>query len=107
MTLAPLRIDLRGTGKGAMALRSIKQKVASLLELPGDVMLDVARLSLIGDMELLIENHRGLEEYNPSLVSFRTPHGRIAVAGENLQIGSISPDGIVVLGKIRHVQYLD
>lgn len=85
----------------------MRQRVARALELPSDLMLDVARLSLVGDLELLIENHRGLAEYNPALVTFHTPAGRIAVAGENLEIGSISVDGITVLGKIRSITYLD
>lgn len=85
----------------------MRQRVARALELPSDLMLDVARLSLIGDLELLIENHRGLAEYNPEQVTFHTPAGRISVTGENLEIGSISPDGITVLGRIRSITYLD
>jgi sporulation protein YqfC len=87
--------------------RDLRSKVASLFELPGDVMLDVARLSLVGDMELLIENHRGLVEYNPDRLVLGVPQGKVAIGGVELQIGSISPDQVVILGKIRSIQYLD
>lgn len=87
--------------------RDVRQRVASIFELPGDVMLDVARITLIGDMELLIENHRGIAEYKPDQVVLTASHGRIAVSGEALEIGSISPDQITILGKIRAVQYID
>ncbi len=86
--------------------RDLKQKVASIFELPGDVMLDVARISLVGDMEVLIENHRNIVEYTPSRVVLGVPNGNVAITGENLQIGSISPDGVVVLGKVRSLEYL-
>lgn len=88
-------------------MRQIKQRVATLLELPGDLLLDVARITLVGNMELLIENHRGIVDYAQDRVTLRVPQGSIAIAGENLEIGSISPDGVTVLGKILQINYLD
>lgn len=87
--------------------RDLRQKVASLLELPGDVMMDVARITLVGDTELLIENHRGLTEYTAERVVLTVPQGQLTVTGRELSIGSISPDQIVIQGKIRGINYRD
>lgn len=87
--------------------RDLRHKVAAMFELPGDVMLDVARISLMGDRELLIENHRGLSEYTPDRVVLLTPQGALAISGQDLQIDSISPDQVVILGRIRSMQYQD
>lgn len=87
--------------------RDLKQKVAAFFELPGDVMLDVARISMVGDSEVLVENHRSIVEYTQVRVVLGTPSGNLAIGGENLEIRSISPDGVIVVGKIREVCYVD
>jgi sporulation protein YqfC len=85
--------------------RELRQKVASFLELPGDVMMDVARISLVGDMELLIENHRGIVEYKPERVALAVPNGQVAIAGTDLAIATISPDQVLIRGRIRSIAY--
>lgn len=83
----------------------LRDRLVSLLELPGDVMLDVARITMVGDMEMVIENHRGLTEYTPNRVVLTVPEGSLAIDGDDLRIGAISPDQIILLGKIRGMRY--
>ncbi|HEY3363603.1 MAG TPA: sporulation protein YqfC [Symbiobacteriaceae bacterium] len=87
--------------------RDLRDKVASMFELPADVMMDVPRISLVGDMELVVENHRGLSEYKSDRVVLAVSGGQVAISGADLAIGSVSPDQIVILGKIRAFQYID
>lgn len=87
--------------------RDLRRKVAAMLELPEETMLDVARISLVGDMDLLVENHRGLVFYSPEQVVLDVPQGRVAVAGAELSIGYLSPDQVTILGRIRSVRYVD
>jgi len=87
--------------------RDLRRKVAAMLELPEETMLDVARISLVGDMDLLVENHRGLVFYSPEQVVLAVPQGRIAVSGAELSIGYLSPDQVTILGRIRSVRYVD
>lgn len=70
-------------------------------------MLDVARISLVGDMELLVENHRGVVEYRSERIALVVPNGQIAIAGEGLSISSISRDQVLILGRIRSIHYVD
>ncbi|HEY8346634.1 MAG TPA: sporulation protein YqfC [Symbiobacteriaceae bacterium] len=85
----------------------LRRKVASLLELPEDMVLDVARISLVGNMELLVENHRGPIFYGPDRVVLAVPQGRLAVEGSELSIGFLSVNQVIILGQIRSVRYLD
>lgn len=87
--------------------RDLRDKVASLFELPGDVMADRSRITLVGAGDLLIENHRGLHEYTPGRIVLAVPEGKVAIGGEGLTIGSISPDQVAVRGSIRSVQFAD
>ncbi len=80
--------------------RGLRERLVSLLELPGDAVLDVPRAVLIGNMELVVENHRGLVEYRPDRVVLRLPEGKMTIDGEDLRIGFLSPDQAVLLGRI-------
>ena len=80
--------------------RTLGERLVSLLELPGDAVVDVPRAVLIGTMELVVENHRGLLEYRPERVVLRMPEGKMTVDGADLRIGFLSPDQAVILGRI-------
>lgn len=85
--------------------RGLRERLVSLLELPGDVVLDVARITWIGDVELVVENHRGLTEYRPDQVVLRTATGQLVIDGEEMQIGLLSSDQVILLGRIRGLRY--
>lgn len=87
--------------------RDLRDKVAALFELPGDVLTDCSRLTLIGARELMVENHRGLYEYTTDKVVLSVPEGRLAVDGQELSIRSISPDQLTIHGSIRGIYYSD
>lgn len=85
--------------------RGLRDRLVSLLELPGDVVLDVARVTLVGNMELVVENHRGIVQYNENRVGLNIPEGTLAVEGEDLRLASISPDQVIILGRITSLRY--
>ncbi len=84
--------------------RDLRRRVAMLFELPEDVMLDEARISMVGDMQLVVENHRGLIAYTPDQLVLAVPRGRLTVEGRDLQMGTISPDQVIVLGKLTAIR---
>lgn len=82
-------------------------KVASMLELPGEILTNSCRVTLLGRDRLVIENHRGLLGYNGRQILLQTPEGRLLITGNDLNIGVISPDQVSVDGAIRWLKYLD
>lgn len=85
----------------------LRDRLVSLLELPGDVVLDVTRVTLVGDREMVVENHKGVVEFTPNRVVLMVPEGRLAVEGQDLRIGSISPEQVILAGTIRGMRYTD
>ncbi|MEG3071281.1 MAG: sporulation protein YqfC [Peptococcaceae bacterium] len=92
-----------------MALRDFGEKVkkqfADFLELPGDVILDLPKITLFGDLKLYIENHRGIIEYSTSGVRIGVREGEVIVAGEGLLLRNVLPDEICVEGKITALSF--
>ncbi len=92
-----------------MALRDLRKKVrkqfADFLEIPGDIMLDLPKITLVGNVQLFIENHRGILEYTPEGIRVSIAEGEVAVTGENLILRNILPDELCVEGKIFSLKF--
>ncbi|SFR00087.1 sporulation protein YqfC [Desulfoscipio geothermicus] len=83
-----------------------KRQFSDYLELPGDIMLDLPKIVLVGNQQVFIENHRGIQEYNPGLVRVVVSDKIIEVTGENLTLRNILPDEICVEGQITALTFL-
>lgn len=87
--------------------RDWRERLTSLLDLPGDVIRDLARVTLVGDMQLAVENHRGLVGYASDRVVLKTPSGILAVTGSDLVISQITPEAILLSGRVTGLAFLD
>jgi len=83
----------------------LRRQMADWLDLPRDAVLDVPRITLIGDLQLVVENHRGLLEYSEERITVGAPRGRLAVLGRDLVIGTVNGEAITVTGQIRALQF--
>lgn len=85
--------------------KKVKKQLSELLEIPGDVMLDLPKITLFGNIQLFIENHRGIIEYSSEVVRVSVGDGEVAVTGDHLVIRNILPDELLVEGKIRTLSF--
>ena len=91
----------RGLGLG--------QRAAAWLDLPPETLMNVARVEVVGHLQVRITNHGGVARFGPRLVVVRLPAagGTVAIEGSNLVIGWISRDELLVTGRIRHLRFDD
>jgi sporulation protein YqfC len=91
-----------------MAFKSIKNRlkrqVSDFLEIPSDVMLDLPKVVLVGNLQVFIENHRGIVEYTPEIVKVIVGEGEIEITGEGLTLRNMTSDEIMVEGKIKNLK---
>lgn len=91
-------------------MRRLKRKLnkiaAQLLDLPQDVALDLPRVTLIGDVQLYIENHRGIIHFSSDTLRLALPKGKVEVSGRELVIRAILPEEIFIEGVIEGLKYL-
>ncbi|QDR80938.1 sporulation protein YqfC [Sporomusa termitida] len=81
------------------------QSLAGFLEIPQDIVLDLPRITMLGNKQLLVENHKGIIEYTPSLVRIKLNQGELFVTGEGLILGNLQAEQILVEGMVREVKY--
>lgn len=79
--------------------------LARFFEIPADIVLDMPRLTMLGNQQLLIENHRGIILYDASLLRIKVDAGEVVVAGDGLSLGNVEAEQILVEGRIAYVAY--
>ncbi len=80
--------------------------VTQNMELPADVMMDLPRITMIGQIHIYIENHRGLLTFSETEIRLLLKQGQLLVKGEAFVIKTIMPEEILLEGKISQVIYL-
>ncbi|MGZ0086434.1 sporulation protein YqfC [Caldibacillus thermoamylovorans] len=87
--------------------QQMKRWMAEKLELPADIMMDLPRITMIGQIHIYIENHRGLLAFSDKELRLLLRNGQLIVRGEQFVIKTILPEEILLEGKINQVTYID
>lgn len=85
----------------------IKQLVVRTMDLPQDVIMDLPRITMIGQLHIYIENHRGLLVFSETEVRLMLKHGQLLISGSALVIKTILPEEIMIEGKIDKVLFIN
>jgi len=85
---------------------SLKQKMSDVLELPKEIVLNVPKLTMIGNNNLMIENYKGIVEYDNSRIRLNTASGIVRITGEWLSIKEITSEDVMVEGTITSLEFL-
>lgn len=86
-------------------MRGVREYLAESMDMPKDVIMDLPKLSVCGDKEIYIENHKGLLEYTDQIISVKMRDGIIRLCGHKLRIIALRSRDIVVNGEFERVEY--
>ncbi|MFB6363744.1 sporulation protein YqfC [Paenibacillus elgii] len=86
--------------------RRFNQLTAKLLDLPQDVVMDLPRITMIGNRQLYIENHRGVLHFSNEVLKLALTAGRVEVYGSELVIRAILTEEVFIEGMIRDIKYI-
>jgi sporulation protein YqfC len=82
-----------------------RENIVSALELPEDVLLGDATLSLTGNRRLVIQNHRGIVSFDEARTVVRTKKYQIVVEGRNLLVPFFAEDMLQITGRIDSIVF--
>lgn len=82
-----------------------KAIISDLFELPREVVLDLPRLTMVGNVQLYLENHRGVIAYDENQVRIGVNNGEIIIRGSNLQIKNLVAEELLIKGAIEGLDY--
>ena len=89
-------------GKGRK--KNWRGTVADLFELPQEVLLNLPRLTLVGNMQLIVENHRGIIEYTEKRIRISAHSGEIIITGKDLTLKSLYREELFIEGEISALE---
>ncbi|AOH55755.1 MULTISPECIES: sporulation protein YqfC [Bacillaceae] len=87
--------------------KKMKQLMTKTMDLPQDVMMDLPRITMIGQLHIYIENHRGLLAFTDSEVRLMLKNGQLLIKGSSFVIKTILPEEIMLEGKIDKVYFIN
>lgn len=91
--------------KNRVQENSLKNRIAEASGLPKDVVMGQPVVTVLGRMEMNIENYRGIIEYTDTLIRIQTKAGQIRVTGKNLRVDYYTNDDMKLTGRIEAIEY--
>ena len=81
------------------------RKINRILEMPAEIYSENFKITIIGFDEIIIENFKGILEYEENYVKIKTFLGIINISGYELNLENLTNDDIKVKGKIESIEF--
>jgi len=79
-------------------------KFNEILDLPREIGTDIPKITMLGFNEVLIENYKGILEYE-FFIRICTHIGNININGFELNLNQITDDDVKITGKIENIDF--
>ncbi len=83
----------------------VKNRISKVLAVPEEVSLGVPKLTILKFEEVLIENYKGILEYQDFFIRIQTYIGIININGFKLSLEEMTVDDVIVKGKIESIDF--
>lgn len=78
-----------------------KRRLDKILEMPEEIYTNIPKLTITGFNEMILENYKGILEYEEFFASISTHIGIVNISGCNLNLEKMTNDDIKITGKIE------
>lgn len=86
-------------------INKARENLASGLDLPRDVVMNIPKISVTGNNEITIENHKGIVLFDEKEVKVNSNVGLISISGEKFEILFLGGSTITISGKFKAIHY--
>lgn len=80
-------------------------KINKFLDIPREISSKVPKITVTGFDEILIENFKGILEYEDFFARISTHMGNVNINGFNLKLSQMTEDDILVTGRIENIDF--
>ena len=81
-----------------------KKRLNDILEFPKEIYGNIPNLIITGFEDIIIENYKGILEYEDYIVRVNTYMGIINIHGINLKLEKMTEDNLKIIGKIESIE---
>ena len=86
-------------------MRKKVRKIDEILEIPVELTTNNPKVTIVGFERVLIENYKGILEYQDYFVRLNTHIGIVNINGFNLKLEEMTTDDLLVTGKIDSIDF--
>ena len=84
--------------------RKTARFIDEILEVPKEVTTGLPKITILGFNELLIENYKGILEYEEFFIRINTHIGIININGFNFNLEQMTDEDLLISGKIENIE---
>lgn len=85
--------------------RQKQTRLQRALEIPKEISSNEPKITIMGFNEMLIENYKGILEYEEFYIRVSTYIGILNINGFNLNLTEMTADDILITGKIETIDF--
>lgn len=85
--------------------RQKQTRLQRALEIPKEISSNEPKITIMGFNEMLIENYKGILEYQEFYIRVSTYIGILNINGFNLNLTEMTSDDILITGKIETIDF--
>ncbi|GAB3795370.1 sporulation protein YqfC [Virgibacillus kimchii] len=86
--------------------QGMKPWLIKYLALPSDVVLELPRITIVGNLHVYVENHQGLITYSETELKLKSNKGYIRITGTSFVLKMMLPEEILLEGMIKEVEFI-
>lgn len=84
--------------------RKTARLIDEILEVPKEVTTGLPKITILGFNEILIENYKGILEYEEFFIRVNTHIGIININGFNFNLKQMTDEDLLISGKIENIE---
>lgn len=81
-----------------------KRKINDILEIPKEIYTNIPNFIITGFEDMIIENYKGILEYEDYYIRVNTYIGIVNIHGINLRLEKMTEDNLKIIGKIESIE---
>lgn len=85
---------------------SLKEKFSEILDLPKEIVLNIPKMTLVGNGDMMLENYKSIIEYDNDRIRINTGIGVVRITGSRLCIREITSEDIIISGEINGLEFI-
>ena len=83
----------------------IQNRLNRILEMPQEISSNIPKITIMGFQKMLIENYKGILEYQEFYIRLSTYIGILNINGYNLYLEEMTTDDLLIIGKIDSIDF--
>ena len=85
--------------------KNYTSKLNNILEFPEEITNNEPKITIIGFKKIMVENYKGILEYENFFVRLNTTIGVININGYNLCLNEMTDEDLIITGKIESIDF--